>query len=92
MHFAAILDGQDDVWGVRIPDLPGCHGGGTTPDEAIVDATSAARKWIEHRRARGALIPMPRGLDDIRHDPSEAFDLATEALVLIPALAAAEPA
>ena len=91
MHFAAILDGQDDVWGVRIPDLPGCHGGGATADEAIADATSAAREWIEHQLARGAAIPTPRGLDQIRRDPREEFDPVTEALVLIPALAT-EPA
>ncbi|TIL61817.1 MAG: DNA-binding protein, partial [Mesorhizobium sp.] len=26
-RYVGILDGADDVWGVRVPDLPGCHGG-----------------------------------------------------------------
>ena len=34
--FVGILDGRDDVWGVRISDVPGCFGGGATAmaDEA----------------------------------------------------------
>jgi len=40
-YFVGILDGQDDVWGVRVPDLPGCHGGGPSPEAAIQDAVSA---------------------------------------------------
>lgn len=46
MPYFGILDGADDVWGVRIPDLPGCHGGGATPDAAISDALSAAVDWL----------------------------------------------
>lgn len=46
MFYFGILDGLNDVWGVRIPDLPGCHGGGNTPDAAMSDAMSAAAEWI----------------------------------------------
>ncbi len=34
-HYVGILDGSGTVWGVRVPDLPGCHGGGETPEAAI---------------------------------------------------------
>ncbi|CCV04766.1 putative DNA-binding protein [Mesorhizobium metallidurans STM 2683] len=48
-HYVGILDGADDVWGVRVPDLPGCHGGGANPEEAI------ARPDVGHARmGRGA--------------------------------------
>ena len=30
MHYVGILDGSGDVWGVRVPDVEGCVGGGAT--------------------------------------------------------------
>ncbi|TIR56134.1 MAG: type II toxin-antitoxin system HicB family antitoxin, partial [Mesorhizobium sp.] len=33
-HYIGVLDGADNVWGIRVPDLPGCHGGGASPEEA----------------------------------------------------------
>jgi predicted RNase H-like HicB family nuclease len=33
-HYFGILDGGDGVWGVRVPDLPGCHRGGHTASAA----------------------------------------------------------
>jgi len=30
----------DGVWGVRVPDLVGCYGGGTTADGAVGDVAS----------------------------------------------------
>jgi predicted RNase H-like HicB family nuclease len=59
-HYVGVLDGTGTVWGVRIPDLPGCHGGGETAEAAISDAISAAREWAEHRTAKGAAMPIPR--------------------------------
>lgn len=55
-----ILDGSETVRGVRIPDLPGVHGSGPTPEAAIEDAISAAREWIAHHGAKGLQIPTPR--------------------------------
>ena len=45
IYYVGILDGSGDTWGVRIPDCPGCHGGGATPEAAISDAISALREW-----------------------------------------------
>ncbi|MDX8503366.1 type II toxin-antitoxin system HicB family antitoxin [Mesorhizobium sp. VK4C] len=64
-RYVGILDGSDDVWGVRVPDLPGCHGGGVSPEEAIADATLAAREWTETRMAKHLPIPKPRALADL---------------------------
>jgi predicted RNase H-like HicB family nuclease len=50
-YYLGILDGAEDAWGVRIPDLPDCHGGGETAETAIADAISAAREWAEHQGA-----------------------------------------
>ena len=63
--YAGILDGSGDVWGVRIPDLPGCHGSGTSPEAAIADAASAARAWAEHIIGKGYDVPAARPLTQI---------------------------
>jgi hypothetical protein len=81
MYYVGILDGGGDVWGVRIPDVPGCHGGGATPEAAIEDAISALRDWDLPLRA-------PRGTQDIMSDPEAAFVAsAGETLVMIPYVA-----
>jgi len=84
-HYVGILDGSEDSWGVRIPDLPGCHGGGDTAEAAIADATSAVREWAEHRRTKGAPMPIPRLLSKIIGD-GELDVTAGETAVLIPLL------
>ena len=33
-QYIGILDGSGKTYGVRIPDLPGCYGGGATPEAA----------------------------------------------------------
>jgi predicted RNase H-like HicB family nuclease len=80
-YYIAILDGSRDVWGVRFPDFPGCHGGGPTPDAAIADATSALREFAAMMVADGEPIPMARTLDEL--EPDERPDKA-ECLVMIP--------
>jgi predicted RNase H-like HicB family nuclease len=85
VYYVGILEGEGDVWSIRIPDLPGCHGGGATADAAIADATSAAQEWAEHQFARGRAIPAPRTVHDVMADPSAEFNAAAgESLVMIP--------
>ncbi|ODT31694.1 MAG: DNA-binding protein [Kaistia sp. SCN 65-12] len=65
LHYVGILDGSGDVWGVRVPDLPGCHGGGATPEDAIVDATSAVREWAEMYAAKSSPPPAARTVAEL---------------------------
>jgi predicted RNase H-like HicB family nuclease len=64
-QYVGILDGGGKAYGVRIPDLPGCYGGGITPEAAIADAMSAAREWIGHREAKGQATPKARNMAQI---------------------------
>jgi predicted RNase H-like HicB family nuclease len=84
-HYVGILDGSGDTWGVRIPDLPGCHGGGDTAEAAIADAISAAREWAEHRSAKGGVMPASRPVGQIIRD-GELDVRAGETAVMIPLL------
>lgn len=83
-YYIGIVDGKDDVWGVRIPDLPGCLGGGPTADAAIADATSAASEWAAYKIAKGYPIIPPRDRQSIVSDPDVEFNPATESTHLIP--------
>jgi predicted RNase H-like HicB family nuclease len=62
LHHVGVLDGADDVWGVRIPDIPGCVGGGATPDAALADAIEALRDVVVHKRDGGCAVPPPSTL------------------------------
>ena len=56
-NYIGILDGSGDVWGVRIPGIDGCVGGGATPEAAIADVTQALRHVLAHKQSSG--IPFP---------------------------------
>jgi predicted RNase H-like HicB family nuclease len=57
-QYVGILDGSGDVWGVRIPDVSGCVGGGVTPEAAVADAASALKDVMAHKQSGG--FPLPR--------------------------------
>jgi predicted RNase H-like HicB family nuclease len=56
-HYVGVLDGSGDVWGVRILDVPGCVGGGATPEAAIFDAGSALKDVMAHKQSGGFALP-----------------------------------
>ncbi len=85
-YFIGILDGSGDVWGVRIPDAPGVHGGGTTPEEAIADATSALREVGAMLIAESKALPKPRTIEEILSDTDTPDVKAGETAVMIPLL------
>jgi len=64
-YYVGVLDGGGDVWGVRIPDIPGCVGGGETPEAAIANAAEAVRDVAAHRREGGFALPQPMSLTEI---------------------------
>ncbi len=86
-YYVGILDGAKDVWGVRIPDVPGCYGAGATPEAAIADATSALREVAAHWAAKGIDLKPPRSMQAVLNDPAARLDCdAGESLVMVPLL------
>jgi predicted RNase H-like HicB family nuclease len=64
-YFVGILDGSDDTWGVRLPDVPGCVGGGSSPEAAMSDAALALKDVMAHKQSSGFAIPPASALADI---------------------------
>jgi predicted RNase H-like HicB family nuclease len=81
-QYFGIMDGSGSTWGVRVPDLPGCYGGGGSPSEALADAISAAREWAEDRAGKGFSLPAPTPLDQLVREEVQ----ANEVIVNIPLL------
>lgn len=85
-QYVGILDGAKKVWGVRIPDFPGCYGGGNSPEAALADAISALREFAARQISAGLSIVPPRTMQEIVQDPAADFDPAAEILVNVPLL------
>jgi predicted RNase H-like HicB family nuclease len=83
-YYIGILDGAREAWGVRVPDFPGVHGGGATPDAAIADAISALRELAGVYVGEGKQLPGARTIVDVLSS-SDKPDLG-EAMVMLPLL------
>ncbi|HKZ96172.1 MAG TPA: type II toxin-antitoxin system HicB family antitoxin [Hyphomicrobiaceae bacterium] len=84
-YYVGIVDGSGDTWGVRIPDFPGCHGGGATPEAAVADATRALREFAAQMVAEEEPIPEPRSISQILDDLAASGE-PSGATVFIPLL------
>jgi predicted RNase H-like HicB family nuclease len=51
---------EPSLYGVVVPDLPGCTSAGATTDEALRNPVGAVRLWAEDALARGEALPAPR--------------------------------
>lgn len=71
VRYVGIVDGAGDVWGVVIPDFPGCHGGGSNVREAIDDATSALSEVAADMIASGEQLPAPTDLAELLRQRAE---------------------
>ena len=65
IYYVGVLDGAGGVWGVRVPDIPGCVGGGATADPAITDAAEALRAVAAYKCDGGFDIPLASTLTEI---------------------------
>ena len=79
--YIGIIDGNQTVWGLRFPDLPGCYGGGVSQDDTIIEATSSLREYATHMAGINQNLPTPRSITEL----NAAGEIAEgEVAVLIP--------
>ncbi|MFO0927363.1 MAG: type II toxin-antitoxin system HicB family antitoxin [Gemmataceae bacterium] len=52
---------DDQAFIAEVPELPGCAADGATYQEALANAETIIREWIETARELGRPIPQPRG-------------------------------
>lgn len=52
---------EDQAFIAEVPELPGCAADGTTYGEALANAETIIREWIETALELGRSVPEPRG-------------------------------
>ena len=86
-YYVGILDGDGDVWGVRVPDCPGAFGAGSTPEAAVQNAVTGLAAWAAATLKDGDRLPAARTLADIVSDPDDAPRIEDgEIAVMVPLL------
>jgi predicted RNase H-like HicB family nuclease len=65
VHYVGILDGSGKVWGVRFPDVPGCVGAGTSPEDVIADATTTLRDVMAYKRGERFELRKPSTVSEV---------------------------
>lgn len=52
---------EDNAYLVEVPELPGCMADGETYAEALANAETVMRMWMETAREVGRPVPEPKG-------------------------------
>ena len=52
---------EDDAFIAEVPELPGCAADGRTYKEAVANAETIIKEWIETAHALGRPVPRPKG-------------------------------
>lgn len=85
MRFVVLLHKEPgSVYGVTVPDLPGCVSAGDTADEALAGAAEAIALHVEGLEAEGQPVPAPRTIEALLADPSLAEERRGATLATIP--------
>ena len=62
IHYSMIIqwDSRDNIFVVRVPELPGCVTHGTTYEEAVKQGKDAIESWIMVALADNKPLPPPK--------------------------------
>ncbi|MBC8129534.1 MAG: type II toxin-antitoxin system HicB family antitoxin [Rhizobiaceae bacterium] len=85
MRVVALIHQEAACYGISFPDFPGCISGGEGLDETLAQGTEALNMHIASMLEDGDVIPVPRGLDDLRADPEFAVDFDGAVVATVPA-------
>ena len=61
IHYSMIIqwDSRDNIFVVRVPELPGCVTHGETYEEAVKQGVDAIESWIMAAVANNEPLPLP---------------------------------
>ncbi len=79
-HYLALVE-HGKLFGLVVPDCPGCTAMADKFDEVVENGVEALREWMTDRVAAGEAPPVPRGVAELRADPSLAEDFAADPVV-----------
>jgi len=66
LHYSMIIqwDNRDNIFVIRVPELPGCVSQGSTYEEAVQQGKDAIESWLMAALANNELLPQPRNYAD----------------------------
>src|SRR5688500_12046551 len=85
-RYVALLDHDGDMFGVTVPDAPGCTAMGKSHDEALHNAGEALAEWADDLVADAAAVPAPRVEELLADDEVRAALAAGAVLAMVPLL------
>ncbi len=65
MRYPALIDGEQDAYGVVFPDIPGVVAMGHTIDDAMLNAGEALRDYAAEMERDGLPLKTPSALEDV---------------------------
>ncbi len=85
MRYPVVLHkDSESIYGVTVPDVPGCFSAGDTVDEALLNTSEAIECHLESLLMDGEEIPMPKTIEEYFENPD--FAGGTWALVEVDVL------
>lgn len=67
-YYPAIIDQENDTFGISFPDFPGCVSVGSNAQEAALNGERALNAHIKLLQEYGSPLPEPSLLVDVDHD------------------------
>ena len=87
-YLALIHKEKNSIYGITVPDCPGCTAAEETLESVLSSGAEALRLWAETMDNSGQSVPEPRSFDDIMSDPEVNEEIALGAVpVALPLLA-----
>lgn len=88
IYIALIHKDPASIYGITVPDCPGCTAAEETLEGVLISGTEALRLWAEAEDNARRAVPAPRSFDDIMSDAEVAGEIAQGAVpVALPMLA-----
>ncbi len=70
MRYPVVLHkDSESIYGVTVPDVPGCFSAGETVDEALLNTSEAIECHLESLLMDGEEIPMPKTIEEYFENP-----------------------
>ncbi|MGC2857202.1 type II toxin-antitoxin system HicB family antitoxin [Novispirillum sp. DQ9] len=82
--YPAVIDRDGDVYGISLPDFPGCVSSADTAEGAIAGIEEALAGHVALMVEDGDAIPDPTPLDKVTWQPDEGVICVTLVAVVIP--------
>lgn len=84
LNYIALVQKENNQYGIIFPDFPGCVSVGKTIDEAYKNGIEALALHIEGLKEDKEKIPQPRTVEEIKTSKEDWYDINNSLIMYIP--------